>query len=61
MTAAFDSTPMGYYLLGVLTLAAIALVLALGVATRTVVSNRRTRLSRRESVRAYYGCVALRH
>jgi hypothetical protein len=58
---AFNSTLMGYYLLGVLTLAAIAFALAVGVATRTVVSNRRVRLSRHQSMRSYYGDVALRH
>jgi hypothetical protein len=58
---AFNSTLLGYYLLGVLTLAAIGLALAVGVATQTVVSNRRVRLSRRQSMRSYYGCLALHH
>lgn len=58
---AFNSTLMGYYLLGVLTLAAIALALAVGVATRAAVSNHRVRLSRQQSMRQYYGHVALHH
>jgi hypothetical protein len=59
--AASDSTQLGDYLLGVLTLAAIALALAVGVTTRAVVSNRRVRLSRQQSMRSYYGCLALHH
>jgi hypothetical protein len=59
--AAFDSTLIGYYLLGVLTLAAIAFALAVGVATRTVVSNRRVRLARQQSMRSYYSGVVLHH
>jgi hypothetical protein len=59
--AAFNSTLMGYYLLGVLTLAAIALALAVGVAVQTVLSSRRVRVARRESLRAYYGPHALHH
>ena len=58
---AFNSTLMGYYLLGVLALAAIALALAVGVATRTVVTNRRVRLASRQSMRSSYGCLALHH
>jgi hypothetical protein len=58
---AFDSTQMYIYLIGVFALAALALVLSLGVVARAVVSNRRTRLARRQSVRAYYGGLALHH
>ena len=63
--AAFDSSLLGYYLLGVLALAAIglALAVALGVppVARAVVRNRRTRLARHQSLRTYYGRLALRH
>lgn len=59
--AAFNSTLMGYYLLGVLTLAAIALALAVGVAAQAVLSNRRVRVASQQSVRAYYGPRALHH
>jgi hypothetical protein len=62
---AFNGTLMGYYLLGFLTLAAIALALAVGVvapaAVRTTVRNRRTRLARHQSMRTYYGGMALHH
>ena len=57
----FDTTAMNVYLVGVLTLAAIALVLSLGVVTTEVVRNRRIRLSRHQSVRSYYGHLAFHH
>jgi hypothetical protein len=59
--AAFNSTLLGYYLLGVLVLAAIALALAVGVVVRVAVDNRRVRLSRRQSTRSYHGRPALHH
>jgi hypothetical protein len=59
--AVFNSTLMGYYLLGVLTLAAIALALAVGVVVQTAASTRRVRLSRQQSRRTHYGRVALHH
>jgi hypothetical protein len=59
--AAFNSTLMGYYLLGVLTLAAIALALAVGVVVQTAISNRRVRLSRHQPRRTHDGRVAVHH
>jgi Na+-transporting methylmalonyl-CoA/oxaloacetate decarboxylase beta subunit len=63
--AAFDSSLLGDYLLGVLTLAAFAFVLAVGLGAppvvRAVVRNRRTRLARHQSLRTYYGRLALHH
>jgi uncharacterized protein with FMN-binding domain len=62
---AFNGTLMGYYLIGFLALAAIALALAVGVVApamvRTTVRNRRTRLARRQTMRTYYGRMALHH
>jgi hypothetical protein len=57
--AAFDSTLLGDYLLGVLLLAAIAFALAVGMGARVVTSNRRLRLARHQSMRTYYGRTAL--
>ena len=57
----FDTTAMNVYLIGVFTIAAIALVLSLGVVTTEVVRNRRLRLARHQSLRAYYGHLALHH
>ena len=57
--AAFDSTLLGDYLLGVLSLAAIALALAVGMGARVITSNRRLRLARHQSMRTYYGRTAL--
>jgi hypothetical protein len=59
--AVFDSTQMHLYLIGVFALAALALVLSLGVVARAVVSNRRARVSRRRSIRGYHGRLALHH
>lgn len=42
-------------------LAAVAGVVALGLIGRLLVSNRRVRLARHQSVRAYYGGLALPH
>lgn len=42
-------------------LAAVAAVVALGLIGEFVVSNRRVRLARHQSVRAYYGGLALHH
>lgn len=41
--------------------ASVAAVVALGVIGQFVVSNRRVRLARHQSVRAYYGGLALPH
>ena len=57
----FDTTAINAYLIGVFTLAAIALVLSLGVVATTVVRNRRIRLTRHQSLRSYYGGLALHH
>jgi hypothetical protein len=57
----FDTTAIDTYLLVAFGLAAIALVLSLGVVAADVVRNRRVRLSRRESLRTYYGRAALHH
>ena len=59
--AAFDSSLLGYYLLGVLTLAAIALAFAVGVVAEAATRNHRIRVSRHQSVRSYYGRLALHH
>jgi uncharacterized protein (DUF58 family) len=60
--AVFNSTLMGYYLLGVLTLAAIALALAVGVVVQAAASTRRVRLSRHQSRRrTHYGRAVLHH
>jgi len=46
----------------VFSVAALTLVLSLGVVTAGVVRNRRARLTRHESLRAYYGPrLALHH
>ena len=57
----FDTTAMNAYLIGVFAIAAIALVLSLGVATAEVVRHRRLRLTRHQSLRSYYGHLALHH
>jgi hypothetical protein len=54
-------TPLATYLTVVLVLAAASVVASLGVAAEAVVRNRRTRLMRHESMRVYYGRLALHH
>jgi|tagenome__1003787_1003787.scaffolds.fasta_scaffold20635209_2 hypothetical protein len=54
-------TPLATYLAVVLTLAAASAVASLGVLTAAVVRNRRTRLTRHESVCSYYGRLAFHH
>ena len=57
----FDSL-VNVYLIAVFSVAALTLVLSLGVVTAGVVHNRRARLTRHESLRAYYGpSLALHH
>ncbi len=57
----FDSL-VNVYLIAVFSVAALTLVLSLGVVTAGVVRNRRARLTRHESLRAYYGPrLALHH
>ncbi len=58
---AFDPTSLHLYLVAVFALGALALTLSLGVVARAVVSHRRARLSSRQSMRAYYGRLALHH
>jgi hypothetical protein len=50
----FDSL-VNIYLIAVLSLAALALVGALGVVATGIARNRRVRLTRHQSLRAYYG------
>ena len=57
----FDTTTMNVYLIAVFTIAAIALVLSVGVVSSEVGRNRRIRLTRHQSVRTYYGHLALHH
>jgi hypothetical protein len=57
----FDTTQIALYLSLVLTVAAIGLTLVFGVLADSVVRNRRTRHKRHESLRAYYGRLALHH
>ena len=48
--------------LGFFLIAALGVVLALGVVVESVVRNRRTRLANHQSVRRYYGArLALHH
>jgi hypothetical protein len=51
----FDTTLLGTYLTVVLGIALVAAVTVVAVVTEGVVRNRRARLARRESLRAYYG------
>ena len=57
----FDTAAMNAYLIGVFAIAAIALVLSLGVVTAGIVRHRRVRLGRHLSMRTYYGRLALHH
>ena len=59
--AAFDSSLLGYYLFAVLALAAVSVAFALGVVVTGVTRNRRIRLARHQSMRTYYGRLALHH
>lgn len=59
--SSFDTTAVNVYLVSVFTIAALALVLALGVVTTAVARNRKVRLSRHQSLRSYYGPLALHH
>jgi hypothetical protein len=58
---AYDTTQLHVFLIGVFALAALALVLSLGVVAEAVVSTRRDRLARHQSMRTYYGRLALHH
>lgn len=57
----FDTTALDVYLVVAFCLAALALVLSLGVVATEVAHNRHVRLSRRQSLRTYYGRLALHH
>jgi hypothetical protein len=57
----FDTTALTIYLVVAFVLAAIALVLSLGVVATEVAHNRRIRLARHQSMRTYYGRLALHH
>jgi len=54
-------TPLAAYLTVFLVLAAVSIVASVGVAAEAVVRNRRARLTRHESMRVYYGRLALHH
>jgi len=57
----FDSSLVNAFLVAVFSLAGVALVLSLGVLGTEVVRNRRLRLSSHQSLRTYYGRLALHH
>ena len=57
----YDTTQIALYLSLVLTAAAVGLTLVAGVLAAAVVRNRRTRLTRHESLRTYYGRLAFHH
>jgi hypothetical protein len=58
----FDTTLLGTYLTVVLGVALVAAVAVVATVTAVVVRNRRTRLARHESLRAFYGPrLALHH
>ena len=56
-----DLSPMLPFFIGFFVLAAVAGLLAVGAVVDLVVSNRRTRLASRQSVRRYYGGLSLSH
>jgi hypothetical protein len=53
--------PLSTYLAVVLTLAAASILASLGVVAEAVVRNGSIRRSRHESMRVYYGRLALHH
>jgi hypothetical protein len=57
----FDTGLITTFAVLVVSLAAVALVLSLGVVATTVLRNRQVRLSRHQSRRTYYGRMALHH
>jgi len=57
----YDTTQIALFVSLVLTVAAVGIVLVLGTFAGAVVRNRRTRLSRHESLRTYYGRLAFHH
>jgi hypothetical protein len=57
----FDTSLINAFVIAVFSVAALALVLSIGVVGTVVVRNRRLRLSRQQSLRTYYGRLALHH
>jgi len=57
----YDTTQIALFVSLVLTVAAVGIVLVLGTFAGAVVRNRRTRLSRHDSLRTYYGRLAFHH
>ena len=58
---AFDSQTLTVFLTMLLVVAVASTVYATSVVAQVVATARRTRLARGESVRTYYGRVALHH
>ena len=58
---AFDSTQLAFFLIAFFTVAALGAVLGLAVVGGLVARSRENRLARHETVRAYYGRLALHH
>ena len=56
-----DLSPMLPFVIGFIVLAAVSGLLAVAAVADLVVSNRRTRLASRQSVRHYYGSLSLSH
>ncbi len=56
-----DATTISLFVVAVLAVAAIGAAVALVAVTDFVVSNRRTRVARHQSVRTYYRGLALSH
>jgi hypothetical protein len=57
----FDTTQITVFVTLVLSVAAIGAVLSLGVLAHAVVTHRSERLTRRQSMRTYYGRLAFHH
>lgn len=57
----FDPTTLSYFVYAYFALAAVGALVALAAVTEFVVSNRRTRVARHQTVRSYYGGMALNH
>lgn len=57
----YNTTALGYFLYAFFAVAAIGAVIGLAAVTEFVVSNRRTRVARHQSVGTYYRGLALSH
>jgi ABC-type uncharacterized transport system permease subunit len=57
----FDPTTLGYFIYLVFAVSATGAVAGLAAVTEFVVSNRRTRVARHQTVRTYYRGLALSH